>query len=460
MILQAAKRTLAIAVHDGLHWHACKMKRRGGEWVCVDRMDEPARAARQLPKELRDFIARSRARRLRIVIPGDVHTLSTELPLDASNEELQSALAYEAQGELGIEAAAHRLAAARSNLYDMGGSRGSFLAAAFEIEILERLADGGETDGVHFEGAASLELGLLTAHARRHPDQRLLFIRSRSSFYAVPARDTQPFMATMLPLGLDLTDSPSAHERIARAAERIALHDAVPLRVILPTADEAARARLASVIGNCREVEFIALEDTLAELLTICAATRVGGVDQSCPMIGLPPPPRDPHRHGTVIMFLILAASLLWLGLRHGELKREIALKTADLAAWESLERARRQAESESAALRERQQSLLARQTLLRDRRPLPTGLLPVLRTLGENMPPYSCLSKVEISTEAGISIEGLTHWQEGLTRLDAALRDTAASTGLQREFGGIETRAGDYAQTFSYRLADGEVAR
>ncbi len=129
MRLLGHAKSIAIAVNDGLTWRAYALRQARGEWDCVGRTEEAARGGRQLPKGIIEFLAQSRARRLRVLQSGDVHTLSTVLPEDASEEELHTALAYEAQGEIGLEAAGHRLVAARADLYKMGGERKSLLAA-------------------------------------------------------------------------------------------------------------------------------------------------------------------------------------------------------------------------------------------------------------------------------------------------------------------------------------------
>jgi hypothetical protein len=450
-------KLLVVAVHDGLTWRAYALRRGPGEWTCVDRAEEASRAGRGLPKTIIEFVVSSRARRLRVLLSGDVHALSAELPEDASDEELHAALAYEAQGEIGLEAAGHRLAAARATLYDMGGERKGLLAAAFEIERLERLAAEADREGVVFDGAGSLELAILSAHAHRAPNRRLLLVRERTSFYAVPANDPQPFLTAMLPLGLDAGSDPTAKERADRARERLSVHNAVPLTVALPGQVERLRGSVAPYLDAGADVEYVPLPELEEAALRTEAGGRTGGVTEACPWIGLPPRPRDPHRHGTVILFVILALTLGWAELRKQGLERDLCDARANLAAWEKLEEARKQAADESKTLRDRQGATMAQRAILDERRCLPRGLLPLLGALAENMPPYSALVSVEQRAADGFEVAGLTRWQDGLTRLDAALREMGEREGMRREFGGLETIEGQYAQRFRFTIHIGE---
>ncbi len=451
MRLLGHAKSIAIAVNDGLTWRAYALRQARGEWDCVGRTEEAARGGRQLPKGIIEFLAQSRARRLRVLQSGDVHTLSTVLPEDASEEELHTALAYEAQGEIGLEAAGHRLVAARADLYKMGGERKSLLAAGFEIERLERLAADAEGEAVAFEGAGSLELAVLAAHARRAPNRRLLLIRKHTSFYAVPANDPQPFMTAMLPLGIDMLADSTARERAERARERLSAHDAMPLSVILPVEAGRSREQFMPYLGASTDIEFPELSEIEEAAVRQCAGGRVGGVDEACPWIGLPPPPSDPHRHGTVILFAILAATLVWVGWRKQNLESDLRAAKTNRTAWESLENARKRAESATKSLRDRQNALLAKKTLLEQRRCLPLGLLPLLGTLAEHMPAYSYLQSVKQRDGGGFEIAGITRWQDGLPQLDAALRDMGEREGLRREFGGLQAMEEQYAQRFQF---------
>ncbi|NCC52170.1 MAG: hypothetical protein EOM20_13265 [Spartobacteria bacterium] len=450
-------KTIGMAAHDGLVWRAYALRGSRAEWSVVGRAEEASRNARQLPRKILDFLIQTGARRLRVLLSGDVYMLTTALPEDATDEELHTALAYEAQGETGLDAAGHRLAAVRAHLFGMGGDRQSLLATGFEMEHLERLAADAENEGLIFEGAGSLELAVLAAHAQRAPLRRMLLVRERTSFYVIPENEPQPFAVAMLPIGIDVASDPAARERANRARERLSLQDAMPLSIYTPISAEQMRGRIKPYLGACEGIELTERMAIDELALPINAAGRMGGVDAICPWIGLPPPPRDPHRHGTVIMALVVATTLLWAGMRHYSMTSELSAARADKAAWESLESARKQAASESRALRDRQGALMAKKNLLEHPRHLPPGLLSLLDTLAGNMPVYSSLESIRQRDGGGYEITGLTRWQDGLPQLDAALREMGLREGMRREFGGLESLEGQYAQRFRYTITPGE---
>ena len=450
-------KSIVAAVHDGMMWRAYAFRSIHGEWTCVDRADEESRNNRHLSKELLDFIGRSGMRRLRILLSGDVHMLTTALPEDATDEELHTALAYETQGEIGLEAADHRLPAVRAELFGMGADRKALLASSFEIARLERFAEDAESEGVSFECAGSLELAILAVHAQRSPNRRMLMVRERSSFYAIPA-DQQPFTTSVLPLGGNTDADITTPERIERVRERLTMHNSIPLSVIVSGDVKVIRTRIMPFLGNCRDVEFVSLQELEESALKKYIASRVGGVDSVCPWIGLPPPPRDPHRHGTVLFFIILLAALAWVGWRKHALETDLRSARANHEAWETLENSRRQLESEVKALRNRQHTLLKKKALLEQPTCLPHGLLPLLDTLARNMPNYSYLQSITQRDDDSFDIVGLTRWQDGLTQLDAALRIMAQREGLRREFGGLETIEGQYAQRFRFTVTPEEA--
>ena len=271
MNFRRSGKSMALVVHDGQAWRAYALQGTRGEWNCTGCAEEPARHARQLPKAILDFIVQTGARRLRILLTGDVHALTTALPEDATDEELHTALAYEAQGETGLEAGGHRLAAVQAHGLGLGSDRKTLLAAGFETEQVERLAADAESEGARFEGVGSLELAMLAAHAQRSPERRLLLVRERTSFYAVPASDSQPFAMATLPLGIDMGTDSAARERADRARERLNTHAALPLTVVISNGNERLRAQIApclehfhisySVSGMYKETAAIGLRD-------------------------------------------------------------------------------------------------------------------------------------------------------------------------------------------------------
>jgi hypothetical protein len=457
MKMKGQNKDMAIAIHDGLSWRAYILRQTRGQWSLDGQTEDPSRNGRQLPKKIIEFAAQSRLRRLRVLLSGEIYTVSMALPEDASEEELHTALSYEAQGELGLEMAGLRLAAARGTLLNMGSESKTLLAATFEQDRLARFASDAEGEAIAFECAGSLELAVLAAQAKRVPQRRLLFIRERTGFYAVPASDSQPFQVAMLPLGLEAFTDSASRERAEHVGERLAAQKGIPLSVVVLGEPALLRERLTPFLGACADIEFLSLAELEPALLPACAAGRVGGVDEACPWIGLPPLPRDPHRHGTVLCLAVVAAALCWVGGSKIRLDANLRDARNNRAAWESLESARKRAEGETKSLREQQNRLLAKKTLLERRSCLPFGLMPTLETLAGGMPAYSSLVSIKPRVGGGFEIVGLTQWQDGLPQLDAALREMAGREGLRREFGGLETAAeGLGGQRFRFVIAPG----
>jgi hypothetical protein len=449
-------KRMAIALHDGESWRAYALQFGQGEWTCAARAEEASRNPRQLPKRLMDFLGQSGARRLRVLLPGEVLALTTALPEDATDEELHTALAYEAQGETGIEAAGHRLAAVRADLHGMGGDRKTILAAGIELEHLERLAADAESEGLALEGAGALDLALLAAHAQRNPNRRLLVVRERISLHVSPASVGQPFAVATLPLGRGVANDSAARERAERARDRLSALAEVPMTLVLANGSEKEREQLACYLGKCGDVE-VAEGLELEELaVRIGAGSRPGGVDSPCPWVGLPPEPRDPHRHGSALLGVVVAAAVAWSGMRWHRLGVDMRQARETRAAWERLEQVRLQARATVEGLRDRQGAMQAKKALLEQTSPLPSGLLALLETLAERMPTYSCLESIR-QIEGGFEILGVTRWQDGLPQLDAALREMGRREGFRREFGGLEAVEGESAQRFRFEVLRGE---
>jgi len=452
---------LTLAVYDGLGWRASVYRWSRGQWRCFATTSDPSRHGKQLPKSILDFALKSGTRRLRVLLSNDVQPLSLAMPDDLTLEEQHTAIAHEASGELGLDANTQLLAAARSDLYDMGGDMHSLAVSAFDRLLIERFAEDAAREGLAFEGIGPLELALLWWHARHDPGQRLLLVRGTTAFYALPAGEIQPFLLSTLPLGLTAATDTNARERAERAKERLATHRELPLRVVIAGADSQPDiAWLMPLLGDPVAVETHALSELEPDALQLAVDCRVGGTTSPCAWVGLPPRPRDPHRHGTVIMVLIVLLTLGWVGRQYQSMQSRLYRDQARLAAWELLEQSRQSAKSESDRHRDRQAVLMSRQALLENRVPLPPGLIVTLDTLARDMPPYSRLTALSCREGNILEITGETRWQDGLSQLDEALRRALREIGMKREFGGIEAIDGTGAQRFRFRIMPGEDSR
>lgn len=449
---------LVVLIFDGTGWRGLAMRRRGDEWVCEETASDPVRNGRLLPKAMLDFATRVGACRLRVLLSADVQTLSLSMPEDLTEEEMQTVIAHEAEAELGLDARAQRFASSRADLFDMGGGHDALTVSAIDRSVIERFSQDAAQAGMRLDGVGALEQAVLFQHAQHDPSRRLLVVRGQTAFYAVPAGEVQPFLLTILPLGTAVAADAAVRERRERALERLAAHDALPLNVVVCGPDTPdVREEITPWLGNPCAVTFESLDALLPGAARASTASRVGGIDAGCALIGMPPPPRDPHRHGTVILLLTVLLTATWIGQRTRALQTARTGAETRLAEWEALEQARKRAAAESDGLRKQQETLRSRSVLLERRDPLPPALLPVLDALARHMPPYSRLISITAEDSGGIEIVGLTYWQDGLSQLDEALRRASSEAGFTRDFTGMETIEGRRAQRFRFHIRPGE---
>lgn len=449
---------LAVAVRDGGGWKLAVLRRAGGRWQVHAQAEHEAGNERQVPRVLLEAAVAAGARRLRLLLDGDPRLVSIEAHHELSPAELQAALLYEARGELGADAGGMRFAAAAIGQYELGAGDHDLLTAWFETERLCRFAEDARRAGLRFEAAGSLAAAVFHRHAARCPQRRLLLVREQTSFYVVPAGEAQPFLAVTLPLGLEALNDAVAGERAERARERLAAHRALPLSVIIAGAGTAdRRAELAPLLGGAADVEMAALAEVMPEIVALAAGGHAGGPASPCGLIGLPPPARDPHRHGTVLMCLVLLLTLGWVALQRQSFLEELEDARARLAAWEALETERTAAVDEAERLRLRLDEARARRRFFSEHQPLPGGVLALLDAAAGHMPEYSRLESVR-QVEGGLEITGVTRWQEGLSHLEEGLRQAAMMENMRRESGGIEMIEETGLQRFRFILRAGEA--
>lgn len=451
---------LAVAVYDGKSWSMTVLTFYNGKWQADTPVECDSRNGRQIPRSLLDAAAKAGVSRLRLLLSDDPRIFSIEAHHELFPEELQSALCFEARGEIGPDAEDMRFSSTPASRYEMGAGNQELLTAGFKLESLKRFAADARRAGLDFESAGALESFILKWHSKRSPETRLLFVREHTSFYVVPSFDAQPFMVTTLPLGLDALHNPVAKERAQRARERLSAHKTLPLSVIIaghePRKDHS---EIKLFLGETKNIKITALPDLIREITVYAASTRENGEDSSCGLACLPPKPRDPHQHGTVIFFIILFMTLGWIGLQRHTYIREIKRSQRQLESWEKLQAARKTSKTSSERLRSQLDAQRVRLRLLSDHNPLPKGLLTILGAVSRHMPEYSRLESIR-QIEGGFEIIGVTRWQEGLSQLDSGLRQAAASQGLQREFKGLETMQDSGLQRFRFVVRPREGSR
>lgn len=445
---------LVVAVHDGALWRARNFHFHHGQWHAEDVLEVPSRNQRKLPKQIIDFALAADARRVRILLSGELHTISMELPEDAESEEMHTALVYEAAGEMGVEAHMLRIAAVRAEHFRMGAEPNVILTCGFEARLIEGLIQECERAGLEFDGIGSLEMAVLSAHARQSEETRLLFLRRQSALYAVPAYDAVPFMLSALPFGYVPDDSETGRERASRAARRLETQRALPLRVIsCESMALAQRQALLELIGAEPEPEMLALAEIEEAALSHVAWAEVGGTEAGCALVGPPPKPRDPHRAGTYVFFFILLATLVYGWSRWQTLNVEMRQAKEREKAWKILQTEREKAKTEFESTDRQLQGLRHREQLLRKRRILPEAAGSILETLAFQTPKYTRIAEIVQMPGEEFEIRGVTRWQEGLRLLAEAL----GQRGLARDFSS-DMAEGNGEQRFTFKVrATGE---
>ena len=425
---------VAVVLHDGATWHAHVFAPAKPEWRLIARMTLAGRAPGKLPEAVLEFAEKHGARRVRLAMPRSIHTLRTELPVDAEPEELQTAMAFELSSETGDAVEGVRVAAALGESFGMGAAPATLLAASFDEEPLERYAAACRNAGLRFDGAGSLELAVLGVHAEARPDSRLLFIRRDAAFHAVPGTDLSPMTAGPVPMGMEDLQQEMDAERGERLRRRFALHQALPAAVwCVGVPDGGRKERIQELLGETADVEFrdfeLATERVARQLLGAVEAGMPAGAGAR---VGARPPEKDPHRAGTWMFFVILLATALALaGYGYG-LKNRLGTLQVKTAAWETIAEKRKSLQSQLAGLRGGQARSKEACDLLAVKDPLPSGLLALLDALDKSMPEFTRVTAIEQKTATLFDVRGHTAVQYRLKELQDSLAAGMAASGHQ----------------------------
>ncbi len=469
MLIGNRKHT--ILIHDGTFWHVVVLAHSRGAWGVRAVENVAGRNGSRLPEELLAVALSQRAKRVTVLLPGDVHAVRFQTPPDAEPEEIQTALRFESAAELGHERGDLRLVAASVDAFDLDVEPESCLVAGFEDARLRAFSQAVADQGMRFLGAGSFELAAMAWLRRRcSGDARLLLLKESAAFYAAPTLGEIPFVVATLPVGIRPDpDSERERERLERAARQLGTHGDIPLTVLsCGPMSEALQARLAGLFPSPDSVEWHALTDVVGELAqSVCLRNR-DGAEQTGLLVGPTPPPRDPHRAGTWLFFVVLLVTLIGVGLKYRALTEEYETLEERKRMWTELEAARKSASERVSALRRQRDAEIAarteenaRRSALRETRALPPGFLPLLDALTDAMPPYTRVERLsEAETGVGIELRGSTRWQEGLPDLVRALNEALAPHGLIVQQDAIELAEGTRReQSFTYRIAHAEAA-
>lgn len=445
---------MAVAAYDGSGWSAYVFVPEGGEWREGEPRRFPAVSCHDLPAELVAFAAEQGAGKLRALIPSDVRSVPMALPDDPDPEEIQAALAFELADEAGDEAWDLRVAAARADVYRMGGMPEEVLAATFEPARLERYAAACRAGGLSCDAVGSLELAVLALHAGAEPDSRCLLALESSCFYATPLAAMNPFGVQPLAARLTVEERDANPEKYERLKRRLGALGHVQA-VVWTAGDMDAERRefVRSLLGE-GDVSFRPLAGDLGRaLLPAASARKPGGVAEPCALAARADKPRDPHRAGTWVAAVVLLGGMAAMGSVYFNLKADLADARQRLKAWETLEQERNALGKKSTALRDRRNDSQRRVRLLRETEPLPEGLMALLELLATGMPPYTRVTSIRQTPDGAIVIEGSSLYQNGLSGLIDEIGNAVRPYGLIVDTPGM--RNGDRANEllFTYRV-------
>jgi len=456
MFFKRKKRPVAVVAHTGTAWSAHVYAPQDGLWTEQEAQRFPASSHHDMPDDLLAFAARNEARTLRIFVPADVRAVSLELPEDHDLEEAQAALAFELAEE--GEAWDLRVAAARADVFGMGGSPEEILAAPFSNSQMERLEASCRAHGLTCDGMGSLELAVLAHHAGLTPDARCLLACETSCFYATPLLAMNPFAVQGLAATLNEEERKANPDKYERIKRRFSALGQAPAEVWAPCGmDDAQRDLIRSLLGP-GEITFHALEDHLVHILLPAAEQKKpGGIHEGCALAGKAAKPRDPHRAGTWIAVTVLLGGLAFMTSSYHSLKADLQESKARLRAWETLTYERNALEKRSDSLLDRRNGSQRLVKMLQDIEPLPQGLMPLLDLLAGGMPPYTRITAVHQADDGAILIEGSSLYQDGLNHFIHDIGNTVRPYGMIVDSPGLENGTTPNELLFTYRISRAE---
>ncbi len=448
------KRITAVLVFDGQQWSAGVYSRGGKGWEQRAVEAAPSLSVKQLPTDMLEFLAQQGVREARILVPADLHSVRMTLPPDLAPEEIHTAFSYELAQEQGTEVGALRLAATDAALFGMGCEPESFLVAAVDGAQVESYVQQLKPLGVKVSGVGGLELGLLGLSASEHAQERLLLLRTRSGFYAVPGTEEQPFYMSSVQIGLREETTDRDRERLERLQRRLHVNNALGLRVITAAPENDAPAdRAHTVVGTAENVQVVTLDSLLPSLMELALAACPGDTQDPCALVGPPTGPRDPYRAGTWICLGIVLLTALYVGGRWNQMRLDLKDEQKVKAAWDTLVSEREKLKSRCSSLQQqRNQQQRIHKTLTQERR-LPQGALELVNCLAREIPQYTRVTRVVQLESGGYEIEGSTRWAEGKNRFDRTLASALAPHGLLVEPGPLKYREDTRDQLFSYHI-------
>jgi len=430
-----------VFLYDGRTWYGRIFTWRKRSWECIESVSQLSQSPWKLPGELLSIAATHSVRRVRALLPNDVHSIQIELPSDIEPEEIHTALAYEVANEVGLDAHMVRLAAVRTSQFRMGGQEDALLATGFEEQQLVQYNRACKKEGLDFDGIGALELAALNCHARREPNARLLLLRPQSGFYVTPGTEAAPFSVQSVSFGVEpLEDASRDEERISHAAKRFRCSKAHVRIWCTQMPSEIRKQQLQNAFGSGVGLEYVDFADQITEIATHAAwQGQVGQVTCGCALVAMRKVNKSPYRVGTWLFLMILAMTGMYIGLRWHTFQEQLAIADQRATAWSELQQERKRLAAEVNRYRNNQSRCVAMEQLMQ-KRILPQGLEAILGALEKSMPPYTRITSIVQTSEREFEISGTTHYQEGLIGLNRALRAALTSYGFVVEPGQIKS--------------------
>jgi hypothetical protein len=455
----SARGRVAVLLHDGGRWHGAFYSMRRGGPRRLDEADLETASTAALPASLLRFARKLGARRVRVLVPADVHQVTLDLPDDLDPEEMQTAVGWEVASSIGMDAGAVRVAAARLGAFALGDGSGAFLAAAFETKGVARYAADCAKHKLRFEGVGSLQLATLAWH--RHSATQgecLLLMRRRSTFGAVTSAGDAPLTVRNVPFGPPRNGAadPEWDERLAR---RLGPMAGRRIRLVASHHDPEEMAdRVAAALGDAdvRSEEFHAVvRGALAE----AALSTVGTAAAPCALVGVPPVVKDPRRAGTWVAALLVLAAAGALGYQWDQLTRAKAHLETQIQLQKQLEAARSAATAKVETMNKQLADQRKLHGMLVDDKRFRSGIVEVLGVLCQSMPRYTRVTRIREEVGA-LVIEGRTLWQEGVAKLATALDQGLRPRGLRVLPGRVAAIEGKLEHEFTYRVVPAHTGR
>lgn len=447
---------VAVFLHDGEAWHVFVFAHAKPRWKTVAQTTFQGTNQRQIPPSMVDFAEKNGAQRIRVAVPREVVTLNNiSLPYDASPEELQTVVASALTAETGMEFGTVRVAGAMAESFRMGGHHETIFGAAFENDLLEQFDKTCHGVRLHLEGVGVLELALLAANCELNPGSRFLMLRRDSGFYAVPATENLPMMASGIALGCAADERGREPERLQRAARRLETHAATPLHIAcaVPLSTER-RLELVEILGPDTQYHF----DDYAAMLETAAAKLAASGPVSAPttggaVVGMTEEVTSPYRAGTWMFFIAMIAACFFVWLTHNKLTDEMAHIQAQTTAWEALKAERKKQSDALNALNTQRTKYEKTIELMNDREILPAGVQTILAELEENMPVATRLTRIDQTGPLEFQLSGFTFSQDVFLQIVPRLNEILRKYEMSAELKKLEKLPHSREQEFLVRV-------